>query len=213
MQPEMAEATSFTTTKKVSSRGNRYSISIDFPTQGDDAVVENIKLWICELLEADMPKLLNDRTVGRLIQKSYDQYQDNFTTGARSVEIVRSYEDKDVVTYEATITDKDSITWIAQDCASFSKPNGHRLNANDIFSCDEMKIKELMWQFRGSLKMEVAQAADLMVGNVGYIDGWILVIGPAENHNGAIFKIKYSTAEPYLRTTKQGGYYDNSEDI
>ena len=206
-RPYLLQAADFTTTKSFSNKIDRCSISVDFPIQGKLNVIRNIKQWICDVLETDFPNRLETTDFNRIIQKYCDQYQNDFASGFRTVEIFRAYKDKEIVTFQADITDKDSITWITQDCASFSKEDGHKLSIEDIFNCSENKIKSLMWQFRGNLPMEVKDAQELVIGNVGYIDGWVIVIGPAQNHNGAIFKIKYETAEPFLHTTKNGGYY------
>ena len=55
-----------------------------------------------------------------------------------------------------------------------------------------------MWEWRGDLPVEVASANDLIVGEAGFIDGWIVVIGPARNYTGAPFRIRYQAAEPFL---------------
>ena len=54
--------------------------------------------------------------------------------------------------------------------------------------------------------MEVGKADDLYVGDMGFIDGWVVVIGPAHNYTGAAYKIRYQEAEPYLKHYA-GGYY------
>ena len=49
-----------------------------------------------------------------------------------------------------------------------------------------------------------------MVGEAGFIDGWIVVIGPARNYTGAPFRIRYQAAEPFLWGSKRGGYYHDA---
>ena len=39
------------------------------------------------------------------------------------------------------------------------------------------------------------------------IDGWIIVIGPAENSAGRAYRVRYQAAEPYLKKSKDGEYY------
>ena len=81
---------------------------------------------------------------------------------------------------------------------------------NEIFNCSEERIKQLMWEWRGDLPVEVDSANDLIVGEAGFIDGWIIVIGPARNYTGAPFRIRYQAAEPFLWGSKRGGYYHDA---
>jgi hypothetical protein len=53
---------------------------------------------------------------------------------------------------------------------------------------------------------------ELVVGDAGYIDGWVVVIGPAQGYTGAAYRIRYQVAEPYLQGKRTGGYYDGEED-
>ena len=81
---------------------------------------------------------------------------------------------------------------MSADCATFSKIDGHRLTVKEIFKCGEAQIKQLMWQYRGDLPlMEVSKPEELVVGDAGYIDGWVVVIGPAYHHTGAEYRIRY----------------------
>ncbi|MBQ5579056.1 MAG: hypothetical protein IIT40_09475, partial [Prevotella sp.] len=123
------------------------------------------------------------------------------------IEVVRSFEDENCVTFEAKIIDVDSVKWISQDCATFSKRDGHRLQVNEIFNCDEKKIKELMWDYRGELPMEVGSPDELIVGDVGFVDGWIIVIGPAYHYTGAAYRIRYEEVEQYVKLGRSGGYH------
>ena len=103
------------------------------------------------------------------------------------------------MTFPQQIIDVDSVKWISQDCATFSKRDGHRLQVNEIFNCDEKKIKELMWDYRGELPMEVGSPDELIVGDVGFVDGWIIVIGPAFHYTGAAYRIRYERPCSYYR--------------
>ena len=116
------------------------------------------------------------------------------------------YEDPTCVTYEAVTTDRDSVDWSTTSVACFSKRDGHRVGANEIFGCDEAQIKRLMWQYRGNLSMEVAQADDLYVGDCGFIDGWVLVVGPAQGTSGAAYRLRYPEIEQWLKKPQSDGY-------
>jgi hypothetical protein len=55
--------------------------------------------------------------------------------------------------------------------------------------------------------MEVASAEELVVGNAGFIDGWIIVIGPAHHYTGAAYRIRYEEVEEYVKRGVSGGYH------
>jgi hypothetical protein len=189
-----------------------FSANVDFPVEGKAVAVKSVKAWICEMLEVDAPAHIDEANFEQLLQKSFEGYKQEAERGSRRIDIYRSYEDGQVVTYQAEVTDKDSTTWRSDDCASFSKADGHRIQAKEIFNCSESKVKELMWRFRGDLKMGVSKPKDLIVGNAGYIDGWIVVIGPAEGYTGAAYRIRYQVAEPYLKGKRSGEYYQGNDD-
>ena len=54
--------------------------------------------------------------------------------------------------------------------------------------------------------MEVAKADDLYVGDCGYIDGWVLVVGPAQGTSGAAYRLRYPEIEQWLKKAKRDGY-------
>lgn len=54
--------------------------------------------------------------------------------------------------------------------------------------------------------MEVAKADDLYVGDCGYIDGWVLVVGPAQGTSGAAYRLRYPEIEQWLKKAKEDGY-------
>lgn len=210
----------FVTTKVELSRrddGMSYSVSADFPKQGNDKAVAEIKKWMCERLceydsvPADAQNLDED-SFKELLSNCCRLYFENNSSGCREeIELFRSYEDEDLVTYQlkfASWDKPDGDSWKDEDCVSVSKVDGHRIQANEVFKCNDDKIKELMWQWRGDLPVEDMSPADLIVGDVAYIDGWILVIGPANGYTGATYRIRYQAAEPYLKLGKNGDYYD-----
>lgn len=200
----------FTTTRLYKAKEGRYAAIIEYPVSGSAVAVAGIRRWIDDVLELDDSSLaLRDDDANVRLQRSREQYVEACETGKRTVEIVRSYEDEDCVTFESTVTDVDSVTWRTCDCATFSKVDGHRLTVGEIFNCSERQIKILMWQWRDDLQLEVASPDDLVVGHVGFTDGWIVVIGPASHYTGAPFRIRYQAAEPYLKGRRTGGYYAN----
>ena len=138
-----------------------------------------------------------------------EQYFSDGNSGSRSVEIYRGYEDEDCVTFESMVKDKDTETWTSADCATFSKKDGHRLSVAEIFKCDEQQIKSLMWRYKGNLQTGVQKPEELVIGNAGYIDGWVIVIGPADHCLGAEYRLRYPEIEPYLRLGKNGRYYSD----
>ena len=199
------------------SGGAAYSVKVDFPLQGNGKAMGEVKKWICEhLCEYDSmpehPQSLDEDGFRQLLEDCCELYLENNGDGCKeTMEIYRSYEDEEVVTYEMQFRsyDKpDGDAWRDEDCVSVSKADGHRIQANEIFRCSEDKIKELMWEWRGDLPVEDMSPKDLIVGNVAFIDGWILVTGPANGYTGAIYKIRYQAAEPFLVHPKRGDYYD-----
>lgn len=126
--------------------------------------------------------------------------------GHREVNITWLYEDPTCVSYEAVVTDRDSVAWTASSVATFSKQDGHRVTPEEVFSCDEKQIKRLMWQYRGDLPMEVSSPDALYVGDVAFIDGWVIVIGPARGTSGAEYRLRYPEIEKWLIPAKGEGY-------
>lgn len=200
----------FTTTQKVSFQRQRYQVSVEFPLEGEAEAVGSIRNWINDVVGVEGEQASDERTFCHVLERSYQDYLETNLEGSRHIEIYRAYEDENCVTFESAITDQDSVVWKTCDCATFSKKDGHRLKINEIFNCSEERIKQLMWEWRGDLPVEVASANDLIVGEVGFIDGWIVVIGPARNYTGAPFRIRYQAAEPFLLGSKRGGYYHDA---
>ena len=189
-----------------------YAVKVDFPVDGEAHALDSVKAWICDILDVDEPQELDEANFENVMRQSYDTFLKEDSGLSRRVEIVRSYEDEEIVTYQSQVVDRDTATWRDEDCASFSKKDGHRLGIKEIFKCPERKIKQLMWQFRGDLPVGVSGPDELVVGDAGYIDGWVVVIGPARGYTGAAYRIRYQVAEPYLQGKRTGGYYDGEED-
>lgn len=189
----------------------RYEASVDFPVGGGMEVMAAAKEWIGEMLEADATMAEQDVSgmsaddFGRLLDAVAADYVKT-GEGRREVSITWLYEDPTCVSYEAVVTDRDSVAWTASSVATFSKRDGHRITPDEVFSCDEKQIKRLMWQYRGDLQMEVSSPDALYVGDVAFIDGWVIVIGPARGTSGAEYRLRYPEIEKWLIPAKDGGY-------
>lgn len=189
----------------------RYEASVDFPVGGGMEVMAAAKEWIGEMLEADATMAEQDVSgmsaddFGRLLDAVAADYVKT-GDGHREVSITWLYEDPTCVSYEAVVTDRDSVAWTTSSVATFSKRDGHRITPEEVFSCDEKQIKRLMWQYRGDLQMEVSSPDALYVGDVAFIDGWVIVIGPAKGTSGAEYRLRYPEIEKWLIPAKDGGY-------
>lgn len=189
----------------------RYEASVDFPVGGGMEVMAAAKEWIGEMLEADATMAEQDVSgmsaddFGRLLDAVAADYVKT-GEGRREVSITWLYEDPTCVSYEAVVTDRDSVAWTTSSVATFSKRDGHRITPEEVFSCDEKQIKRLMWQYRGDLQMEVSSPDALYVGDVAFIDGWVIVIGPAKGTSGAEYRLRYPEIEKWLIPAKDGGY-------
>lgn len=189
----------------------RYEASVDFPVGGGMEVMAAAKEWIGEMLEADATMAEQDVSgmsaddFGRLLDAVAADYVKT-GEGRREVSITWLYEDPTCVSYEAVVTDLDSVAWITSSVATFSKQDGHRITPEEVFSCDEKQIKRLMWQYRGDLQMEVSSPDALYVGDVAFIDGWVIVIGPAKGTSGAEYRLRYPEIEKWLIPAKGEGY-------
>ena len=172
----------FTTTQKVTFQRQRYQVSAEFPLEGEPEAVTSIRNWINDVVGVEGEQVSDERAFFQVLERSYQDYLETNPEGSRHIEIYRAYEDEDCVTFQSVITDQDSVVWKTCDCATFSKKDGHRLKINEIFNCSEEKIKQLMWEWRGDLPVEVASANDLIVGEAGFIDGWIVVIAVSYTH-------------------------------
>lgn len=192
--------------------GTSFSARVDFPVSGSSKAVESVKQWMGDVLEVNMPISVSEEGFERALQQSFDSLLVDAPGVSRHVEITRAYEDEEIVTYLSTVVDRDTATWRDEDCASFSKTDGHRITAKEVFKCSERQIKQLMWQYRGDLPVGVASPDELVVGDVGFIDGWVIVIGPARGYTGAAYRIRYQEAEPCLRGNRNEGYYEEGED-
>ncbi len=210
-----AAAADFLGTKdyRLAERKGRQSFQADveFPTEGSPAAVKSVREWIGEILETEVDAQILASDFQKVLRQSFEAFVQENDVKSRKIEITRGYEDASVVTFVSTVTDKDSTTWRSEDCATFSKKDGHRLQASEIFDCPEETIKTLMWRYRGDLPTGVASASALVVGNVGFIDGWVIVIGPAKGYTGAQYRIRYKDAEPYLRNQSKSGYYGGAD--
>lgn len=189
----------------------RYEASVDFPVGGGREVMAAAKEWIGEMLEADATMAEQDVSgmsaddFGRLLGAVAADYVKT-GDGHREVSITWLYEDPTCVSYEAVVTDRDSVACTTSSVATFSKRDGHRVTPDEVFSCDEKQIKRLMWQYRGDLQMEVSSPDALYVGDVAFIDGWVIVIGPAKGTSGAEYRLRYPEIEKWLIPAKDGGY-------
>lgn len=189
----------------------RYEASVDFPVGGGREVMAAAKEWIGEMLEVDATMAEQDVSgmsaddFGRLLEAVAADYVKT-GDGHREVSITWLYEDPTCVSYEAVVTDRDSVAWTTSSVATFSKRDGHRVTPDEVFSCDEKQIKRLMWQYRGDLQMEVSSPDALYVGDVAFIDGWVIVIGPARGTSGAEYRLRYPEIEKWLIPAKDGGY-------
>ena len=189
----------------------RYEASVDFPVGGGMEVMAAAKEWIGEMLEVDATMAEQDVSgmsaddFGRLLEAVAADYVKT-GDGRREVSITWLYEDPTCVSYEAVVTDRDSVAWTTSSVATFSKRDGHRVTPDEVFSCDEKQIKRLMWQYRGDLQMEVSSPDALYVGDVAFIDGWVIVIGPARGTSGAEYRLRYPEIEKWLIPAKDGGY-------
>ena len=189
----------------------RYEASVDFPVGGGMEVMAAAKEWIGEMLEADATMAEQDVSgmsaddFGRLLDAVAADYVKT-GDGLREVSITWLYEDPTCVSYEAVVTDRDSVAWTTSSVATFSKQDGHRITPEEVFSCDEKQIKRLMWQYRGDLQMEVSSPDALYVGDVAFIDGWVIVIGPARGTSGAEYRLRYPEIEKWLIPAKGEGY-------
>lgn len=201
----------FTTSgfKFVQRQGNvSFAAEVDFPVAGEAAALRSVKGWICDILEVEEPARLEEGDFQALLQRSFEGFLGVADNCSRRIEIERRYEDADVVTFAALVVDKDSATWQSEDYATFSKVDGHRIQVDEVFKCNEKKIKELMWQWRGNVLVDVSSADGLVVGDVAFLDGWVVVIGPAQGYTGAAYLIRYQDAEPYLKGKPGGRYFE-----
>lgn len=189
-----------------------YIANVDFPVGGGDVVMRAAKEWIGETLEVDATMAekpaadMDADSFARLLDAVAKDFVDKNPGAHRSVEVTWLYEDPTCVSYEAVTTDRDSVEWKTSDVVCFSKRDGHRVQPGEIFQCDEKQIKKLMWQYRGDLQMEVARPDELYVGNCAFIDGWVVVIGPARGTSGAEFRLRYPEVEQWLVPARGEGY-------
>lgn len=180
-----------------------WDASVEFPTDGDTRVVASVVGWIGEVLEVEGDF---HRDWDRMLRTACDSFLTSGMQCQRSVSVERSYEDNDCVTFEAMVTDKGDETWRWADCASFSKRDGHRIQLDEIFDCDESDIQRLMWAYRGDLPLDADGPEDLIPVNAGFVDGWVVVIGPARHYTGAPFRLRYEEIVDFLYTN-EGGYF------
>ena len=189
--------------KQSASQQKSFSAEIEYPVSGPNSdVVSTIRAWVCDIL--DVPQR-NFSDANVLLRMAADSFFVN-GHGQRELKIERSYEDERCVTFQAWITDKDDETWHSADCASFNKQDGHRITLDEIFNCDEAQIKQLMWQYRGDLRLDVDVPEGLLPVNAGFTDGWIIVIGPAYHRTGAEFKLRFMDILQYLKSDYSGYY-------
>ena len=194
-----------TVTFNKSGKDSSFKASVEFPTEGDAHVVENVIKWMGFVLDTETDFRGNFQ---KMLEASCDTFTMSGQGGDRSIVIERSYEDGDCVTFESMVTDKGSETWRWADCASFSKRDGHRIRLDEIFRCGISDIQQLMWEYRGDLPMSVDSPDELVPVNAGFIDGWVIVIGQAHHYTGAPYRLRYEEIVDYLHTG-EGGYFNH----
>ena len=180
-----------------------FDATVEFPVEGPRRVLEGVAAWLAQTLEVDGDFTGNGQ---RLLQCACDSFMNSGQKWKRTVTVERTYEDQRVVTFQSWIKDVDSETWRTADCASFSKKDGHRIQLDEIFKCSEDELKELMWEYRGDLKLDTDNPSGLYPLNAGFIDGWVVVIAPAYHQMGAEFQLRYLEILPALYTTEEGYY-------
>lgn len=191
---------------------SEYNAAVDYPVGGNAAVMRSAREWIGEVLEvdagmADVPTAdMGADDFARLLSAVGKDFAAKNSGARRRVEITWLYEDPTCVSYEAVTTDRDSTYWTTSDVACFSKRDGHRVQAAEIFNCGEPQIKRLMWQYRGDMAMEVSRPDELYVGSCAFIDGWVVVIGPARGTSGAEYRLRYPEIERWLVPAGGEGY-------
>ena len=192
-----------TVTQKSSSQGSSYNASVEFPTEGPQAVLKSVRKWIGYMLDTEGNYGTDIR---RQLEVSCSDFLRNASKTSRTIEIEREYEDSRCVTFTATITDKGAETWITEDCATFSKRDGHRLALEEIFNCPEEEIKNLIWHYRGDIKMDSDSPSDVFPMNAGFTDGWVIVTAPAYHSPATAFRLRYEEIIPYLKSSSNGYY-------
>lgn len=195
-------AQDFLSTETVTLKNSRFSASVEFPIEGAPEVVSGVMQWMGEILGAKMGEGGNFHG---MLQAANDAFSAS-SSGERHVLIERSYEDSGCVTFESMVTDKDGSTVRTADCASFSKRDGHRITMDEIFDCDMQTVKRLMWEYRDELPMEADGPEGMRPLQAGFIDGWVVVIGPARGYKGAPYMLRYEEIEEYLKTSEKGYY-------
>lgn len=192
-----------TVTHKASAGGSSFEASVEFPTEASAPVLKNVRRWITDMLETE-DTFKGD--IRQQLQVSGEAFLAHATKTSRNIMIERDYEDGYCVTFTATIKDKGTETWVTEDCATFSKRDGHRLTLEEIFSCSEEDIQKLVWQYRGSKELDAESPSDIFPMNAGFIDGWVVVTAPAHNSPASAFRLRYEEITSYLNTTTRGYY-------
>ncbi len=195
--------TTRTVTQKSSLQGSSYSATVEYPTEGRQAVLKNVRSWIRNMLDLEGDYGADIR---HQLEVSSSVFLRHASKTSRTIEIERDYEDTHIVTFTARIVDKGSETWKTEDCATFSKRDGHRLMLDEIFKCSEEDLKYLVWEYRGDTKLDAASPSDIFPLNAGFIDGWVIVLAPADHSPASAFRLRYEEILPYLKTSSNGYY-------
>lgn len=195
-----------TVTCNESSGQASFSATVDMPVGGSDAVMSGVKRWIAYVLDTDVDMDVDADGFASALRRVGRDWNAACGNGRRTVRVTWLYEDPTCVSYDALVTDRDSVEWTTSFAATFSKRDGHRVTPSEVFNCDERQIKQLMWRYRGGLPMEVDSADGLYVGDVAFIDGWVIVIGPARGTSGAEYRLRYPEIEKWLVPARGEGY-------
>lgn len=183
-----------------------FEARVDMPVGGGDAVMASVRKWMEEVLDTEVSLDVPPSGFEGALRKVGGEWIRNDGAGQHRVEITWLYEDPTCVSYDAVITDRDSVVWTTSFVASFSKRDGHRVTVKEVFGCDERQIKRLMWKYRGDLPMEVSSPDGLYVGDVAFVDGWVIVTGPARGTSGAEYRLRYPEIEQWLVPAHGEGY-------
>lgn len=192
---------------------NRYYIQsiLDLPTESSYPLNQNIRSWAKDFFNTKTGYNLGQEPTVYDHNNQYNRieffYQHNFTNKIApenemmglSTNLV--YKNKNYVTYKAEFGSNGSQNKpiYETELATFLRKDGSKLTINDIFNCDEQKIKEIMFKVLPDYyPCDLSSAKDIKILSAGVNRYTIDVVGTIYKNNAIVFSLPIEDVNEYL---------------
>ena len=165
---------------------------------------KNVRNWIKNFFNSNTGFILSQETEKdhRHIEMFYRLEFQKKTTPPKEIMGICApllYSNKNLVTYKAIFGHSLNGITYKVDIATFIRNTGNRMTIKDIFKCDDIIIKKLMFENRPKgYPCDLNSANDIRIVSAGINRNSIDVVGNIYKDNTTVFNIPFDKAEEYL---------------